>query len=250
MQSLVPADVTEEQKHVRLRDPQCAPCLGRGHRRTEDIVDRMGGKRYEAPGWIGGGPSRRGRLHDEMVQAPKAYRVNRMSPGRCSCGMTLSQMNRTLVCPLVRAIARDGAETGSEEREPVLEDDQVRRSRRIRRPTAIQLNGLTESMTCGAGAACPSASPVSSCVLPGKRNAGYCRLKVDAPRRRGVLPSAATSSVTVVRDAAAKRVCRAQIRDLHSGCDLPFLSVHAAAFVSQIPIDDDRRSTASKRERG
>jgi len=54
--------------------------------------------------------------------------------------------------------------------------------RRSRRPTRIQFSGLIESMSRGAGAVCSGALR-SSCVVPGKRREGYCRLNVTVSTR-------------------------------------------------------------------
>src|SRR3989304_3206160 len=103
---------------------------------------------------------------------PNAYRVNAVSPGRFSCGITLSQMKRVFA-PVHRLTRREivpkhGPKNGSQ----YLKISRSGFLRAMAFAAVYHVKGLMESINCSAGTTVPP-PPCSSWLFPGKRNAGY-----------------------------------------------------------------------------
>ena len=120
------------------------------------------------------------------------YRVKTVSTKCLSCGITLSNCTRTLVCLLPRAMRAMVPKHGAMKGVQYLSISASGRSRLIRRPTFIQLGGQTvftaRTMSMPSGA-----SDSLYWLLPGKRIFGYCTVKVSslhfAPRPTNVAQS-------------------------------------------------------------
>ena len=128
------------------------------------------------------GSNTRRSLSTDWLMATKAstgfrkYFVKATSPGRFSCGTTLSSTAITLVCFLFPSRRREPSAG------PIIGNQYLTIMMsgfifRILRPVINQFNGFTELIK-RLMRRCAGAGSLENWLLPGKRNAGYCTVNV------------------------------------------------------------------------